>query len=53
MSHMNSPGKNPKEFRPELDDKTVKFLQKAIERDPKDRFQTATEFRDALKALQK
>jgi serine/threonine protein kinase len=53
MSHMNSPGKNPKEIRPELDDKTVKFLQKAIERDPKDRFQTAAEFRDALKALQK
>ncbi|MFL5242862.1 MAG: serine/threonine protein kinase [Gemmataceae bacterium] len=52
MSHMNSPGKNPKEFRPDLDAKTVKFLQKAIERDPKDRFQTATEFRDALKALQ-
>lgn len=53
MSHMNSPGKNPKEIRPELDDKVVKFLQKAIERDPKDRFQTAAEFRDALKALQK
>ena len=52
MSHMNSPGKNPKEIRPELDDKIVKFLQKAIERDPKDRFQTAAEFRDALKALQ-
>jgi serine/threonine protein kinase len=52
MSHMNSPGKTPNEFVPDLDPKIVKFLVKAIERDPRDRFQTATEFREALKTLQ-
>jgi serine/threonine protein kinase len=52
MSHMNSPGKNPKEFVPDLDPRIVKFLVKSIERDPRDRFQTATEFREALRTLQ-
>jgi serine/threonine protein kinase len=52
MSHMNSPGKNPKEINPDLDPKIVKFLIKAVERDPRHRFQTATEFREALKSLQ-
>ncbi len=51
MSHMNSPGKNPREFRPDLDDDTVQFLIKAIQRDPRDRFQSAAEFREALKKL--
>jgi eukaryotic-like serine/threonine-protein kinase len=51
LSHMNMPGKNPREIRPELDDDTVNFLRKAIERDPRDRFQTAAEFRDALEEL--
>jgi hypothetical protein len=31
----------------------AKFLMKAIERDPKDRFQTAAAFREAIKALPK
>jgi serine/threonine protein kinase len=51
MSHMNSPGKDPREFRRDLDKATAKFLTRAVERDPKDRFQTAAEFREALKAL--
>jgi len=51
MSHMNSPGKDPREFRPELDEKLARFLMKAIERDPRDRFQSPGEFREALKAL--
>jgi len=51
MSHMNSPGKNPRLFCPELDDDVVAFLTKAIERDPNKRFQHAAAFRDALKAL--
>jgi serine/threonine protein kinase len=51
QSHMNSPGKDPLEARPDLDKATVKLLTKAIERDPIRRFQTAAEFRDALKAL--
>ena len=51
MSHLNSPGHNPRKFKPDMDERTVKFLIKAIERDPNKRFQTAKEFRDALKAL--
>jgi serine/threonine protein kinase len=51
LSHMNSPGRNPVELRPDLDKKTAAFLTKSIERDPKDRFQTAAQFRDALKEL--
>jgi len=53
MSHMNSPGKNPREFAPDLDDATAQFLMKGIERDPRDRFQSATAFREALKGLPK
>jgi serine/threonine protein kinase len=53
LSHMNSPGKDPRGFRPDLDPATAKFLIKAVERDPRDRFQTAAEFREALKALPK
>ncbi len=51
LNLMNSPGRDPKEMRPDLDDDTVAFLRKGIERDPQDRFQTAAEFRDALRAL--
>jgi serine/threonine protein kinase len=51
LSHMNSPGRDPLEFRRDLDKKTVAFLVKAIERDPNDRYQNAAEFRDALQEL--
>jgi serine/threonine protein kinase len=53
LSHMHSPGRDPRELRPDLDDKALKFLQKAIEREPARRFQTATEFREALLVLPK
>jgi serine/threonine protein kinase len=53
LSHMNSPGKDPRELRPDLDKATARFLMKAIERDPRERFQTAEEFRTALQALPK
>lgn len=53
LSHMNSPGKDPREHRPDLDKATAQFLIKAIERDPRDRFQNAAEFREALQALPK
>jgi serine/threonine protein kinase len=52
-SHLNNPGRSPRDFNPNLDDALVALLVKAIERDPKDRFQTAQEFRDALRALPK
>jgi serine/threonine protein kinase len=53
MSHMNDPGKDPRDFNPDLDEATARFLMKAIEREPAKRFQTAAEFRDAAKALPK
>jgi serine/threonine protein kinase len=53
LSHMNSPGRDPREYRPDLDKPTAALLLKAIERDPRERFQSAAEFRDALQALPK
>jgi serine/threonine protein kinase len=53
LSHLNTPGKDPREFNPKLDPELVKFLVKAVEREPGRRFQTAAEFREALKALPK
>ena len=53
LSHMNSTGKDPQELVPGLDKPTRALLLKAIERDPRERFQTPAEFRDALKALPK
>ena len=51
LSHMNSPGKDPREHRPDLDKDTAEFLIKAIERDPSKRFQDPIKFRDALLEL--
>lgn len=51
LSHMNSPGRDPRDIRKDLDDDTVAFLNKAIERDPNNRFQRPAEFRDALLEL--
>src|SRR5262249_49076752 len=52
LSHMNSPGKDPRDLKPGLDDEVAEFLIKAIQRAPQDRFQTAAEFRDALRRLE-
>jgi serine/threonine protein kinase len=51
LSHMNSPGKEPKEARPDLDDKTAAFLRKAIARDPSERFQNAADMAAAARTL--
>jgi serine/threonine protein kinase len=53
LSHMNSPGKDPRELNPKLDKLTAQFLLKAIERDPHQRFQDAASFREALQRLPK
>jgi serine/threonine protein kinase len=53
LGHMNSPGRDPREMRPDLDAETAAFLKKAIERNPQDRFQNAAEFREAIKGLKK
>jgi serine/threonine protein kinase len=53
LSHMNSAGRDPRDFNKELDAATAKLLMKSVERDPRERFQSAAEFREALKALPK
>lgn len=51
LNAMNSPGKDPRHYRADLDPALAAFLLKAIEREPAARFQTATEFREALLSL--
>ena len=53
LNHINTPGRSPLEFLPKLDKPTADFLIKSIERDPRDRFQTAAAFREVLKTLPK
>jgi serine/threonine protein kinase len=53
LSHLNSPGRDPRDHRPNLDEAVAKLLIKAIDRDRDRRFQTAAEFRNALRALPK
>jgi serine/threonine protein kinase len=50
-SMVNVPGRDPRELRKDLDDKTAAFLIKAIDRDPKQRFQRPADFRTALLEL--
>ena len=38
------PGKDPREFKPDLDPAIQRFLIKAIDRNPQERFQTAEAF---------
>ncbi len=51
INHLRNPGRDPRDHRSDLDDATVAFLKKAIEREPNDRFQTVAQFRDALQRL--
>jgi serine/threonine protein kinase len=51
LSHMNSAGKDPRDFVPKMDKLTAQFLIKAVDRDPNQRFQSAADFRDALQRL--
>ena len=53
LSHMNSPARDPREIRKDLDAATAKFLIKSVEREPARRFQNPAEFREALRALPK
>jgi serine/threonine protein kinase len=50
-NHLAIPGHDPRELRPDLDAPTTRFLVKAIERDRDQRFQSAAEFREALRVL--
>jgi serine/threonine protein kinase len=51
LAHVNNTGKDPKELNPDLDDRLVAVIKKSIERDPRDRYQTASEFKEALRSL--
>jgi serine/threonine protein kinase len=51
LKHINQPARDPRDLKPGIHDDVVAFLMKAIARDPKDRFQSATEFRQALQDL--
>jgi eukaryotic-like serine/threonine-protein kinase len=51
--HMNRPARDPRELKPDLDEKVARILLKSIDRDPAARFTSAAAFRDALKALGK
>jgi serine/threonine protein kinase len=53
QKHLNLRGRDPLEAKPDLDPRVAKLLTKAIEREPRDRYQTAAEFRDALRMLPK
>lgn len=48
---VNVPARDPLSLRSDLDKSLAAFLSKAVQRDPKDRFQNPAEFREALKAL--
>jgi serine/threonine protein kinase len=52
LSHLNAAGRDPRDFMPDMPQDLYKFLMKGVERDPKDRFQTAAEFKEACKRLQ-
>ncbi len=49
--HMNTSARDPRDVRAGLDEGIYRFLEKAVDRDREARFQTAIEFRDALRAL--
>ncbi|MFL5327924.1 MAG: serine/threonine protein kinase [Gemmataceae bacterium] len=53
QKHLQSPGKDPHEFRRDLSKSERAFLIKAVQRDVRERFQTAVDFRQAVLALVK
>ena len=48
---VNNAPRDPRELRPDLDEAVAKFLIKGVDRDPNRRFQTPSEFREALAHL--
>ena len=49
--HMNTDARDPRDLRPGLDEGLYRLLEKSVKRDRELRFNTALEFRDALRAL--
>ncbi len=50
LSHITNPPPPPQQFRPELSDEVVQVMMKVLEKQPEDRFQTASEMVEALAA---
>jgi serine/threonine protein kinase len=50
LKHINSRGRDPREFKPDMDEELVQILRKAIDREPRQRYQSARQLRDALMA---
>jgi serine/threonine protein kinase len=51
LKHINQPGRDPSELLPDMSDELRDLLVRGIDRDPKTRFQSAAELRDALQSL--
>lgn len=52
LAHVNTPGRDPREVNPHLDAETAAVILKGIARDPAERYQTMSEFAEALRALE-
>lgn len=52
VQHINSPPKELKKFRPDLDDQVVAAIMKGLERDPRDRWRTMKEMVDEFRAAE-
>jgi serine/threonine protein kinase len=51
LHHLNSPGRDPRELNPNIDDATARVLEKSIERDPNARHQSMKKLIADLKGL--
>lgn len=51
QKHINQPARDPHEFNPNLPPDVRAFLLKAVAREPRERYQTAAEFKDAVTSL--
>jgi len=48
VKHINQKARDPREHKPDMDDDLVAILNRAVDREPAQRFQTARQFRAAL-----
>jgi serine/threonine protein kinase len=46
LKHLNEPPRDPRDFGPQMDEETARVLLKALERDPKTRYQSMRELTD-------
>ncbi|MFO0852193.1 MAG: serine/threonine-protein kinase [Gemmataceae bacterium] len=51
--HLNTPPRNAKDLRPDLDDALTRVLMKSVDRDRNERYRSAMEFKEALQKLPK